>query len=357
MSNERYSTGSWNDLQEVIRVGQAAVDATPENHSDRALRLDNLGVMLRDRYSRTESLNDLQEAIRIGKAAVDVTSEDHPDRARYLNNLGAMMRDRYSRTGTMTDLEIAIQLFQEALDTTPADHPDRAGRLHNLGIGYHDRFERTGAMTDLEIAIQRHQEALDTTPANHPDRAGRLHKLGIGYRDRYKRIKAMTDTDIAIQPFQKALDTTSTDNPALSKPSSRFVDSGYGTASNGQSIHHKSIEPVELVSEEQNANDIRTEYSELSETSSIMRTYLNDLADELFSVIYIPQTDPKHMHRLCGILTGLLQQFAFRTGLKVPSKKGREVMFYVYRNRRCVQKYNPLNQITVFIFYIQFFSL
>lgn len=104
------------------------------------------------------------------------------------------------------------------------------------------------------------------------------------------------------------------------------------------------------MSEEQAADDTRTEYSEFSKASFITRTYLKDLADEFFSVIYTPQTDPKHMHRLCGILTNLLQQFAFRIGLEVPSKEGREVMYYVYRNRRCVQKSNFLDQITVLIF-------
>lgn len=44
-------------------------------------------------------MDDLQEVIHIGQAAVDATLEDHPDRARRLHNLGVGLGDRYSRTG------------------------------------------------------------------------------------------------------------------------------------------------------------------------------------------------------------------------------------------------------------------
>ncbi|KAJ6009287.1 CHAT domain-containing protein [Penicillium canescens] len=70
--------------------------------------LDNLGIRLGDRYSRTGAVTDLEEAILIGRQAVDATSLDHPDRAMYLDNLGIRPGDRYSPTGAVTDLEEAI---------------------------------------------------------------------------------------------------------------------------------------------------------------------------------------------------------------------------------------------------------
>ena len=83
---DRYSrTGSMNDLQKAIRVGQAAVDVTPEDHLDRALYLNNLGVGLSGRYSRTGSLNDIQKAIHVGQAAVDAIPEDQVLRPLYSN--------------------------------------------------------------------------------------------------------------------------------------------------------------------------------------------------------------------------------------------------------------------------------
>lgn len=213
---------------------------------------------------------------------------------------------------------------------------DVNGLSPNLGIGYGKRYQRTRAMTDLETAIQRHQEAVDITPADHPNRAGRLQSLGLGYGNRYQRTGAIADLERTTQPLQEALGATFLDHSASPEPSSEFVDSAYGTASHGGGIPHKMIGSIELVSEEQAADDTKTEYSELSTASSVMRTYTQDLADDLFSAVYIPQTDSKHMRRLCEVLTDFLQQFALRIGQEVSSKEGREVMYYVYRNRRCV---------------------
>ncbi|RYP05470.1 hypothetical protein DL765_009834 [Monosporascus sp. GIB2] len=51
------------DLEEAIGVARKAVDATPQDHPDRARRLNNLGVRLGDRYSRTEAISDLEKVI------------------------------------------------------------------------------------------------------------------------------------------------------------------------------------------------------------------------------------------------------------------------------------------------------
>ena len=98
-----------------------------------------LAIRLDDRYSRTGSMDDLQEAIHMGQAALDANPEDHTHRAKYLNNLGIRLCDRYSRTGLMDDLQEAIRLEQAALDATPEDHPDRPQFLNNLQIILTDR--------------------------------------------------------------------------------------------------------------------------------------------------------------------------------------------------------------------------
>jgi hypothetical protein len=81
---------------------------------------------------------DLEESIQIGQKAVKATLKDHPDQAGRLSNLGISLRDRYSRTRAMADLEEPIQIGWEAVKATPKDHPNRAGRLSNLGISLKD---------------------------------------------------------------------------------------------------------------------------------------------------------------------------------------------------------------------------
>jgi len=60
-------------------------------------------------------MTDLEAAIQRFQEALDATPTNHPDRAVRLHSLGLGYRDRYQRTGTMADLETAIQRSQEAL--------------------------------------------------------------------------------------------------------------------------------------------------------------------------------------------------------------------------------------------------
>jgi len=104
------------------------------------------------RYERTGDMADLEAAIRAVQQAINSTPEDHPDRAGKLNNLGNKLESRYKRTGGIADLEAAIQVAEQAVDSTPEDHPDRAGRLNNLGNKLDRRYDRTGDMADYEMS-------------------------------------------------------------------------------------------------------------------------------------------------------------------------------------------------------------
>lgn len=83
---------------------------------------------------------DLEEAIKVSREAVEATPPDHLNRAMYLNNLGNNLGNKFSRIGVMADLEKAIIASQEAVKATPQDHTNRV--------------TRTGAMADLEEAKQ-----------------------------------------------------------------------------------------------------------------------------------------------------------------------------------------------------------
>ncbi len=129
------------DLQESIHIKQAAVDATPEDHPNRANRLNNLEVGFSERYGRTGLINDLQESIHIKQAAVDATPEDHPDQAHHLNSLGAGHNAQYWRTGSMNDLQQALVYFTKSL---------RQSNSPPL-----ERFEGGREAADITIEIQK----------------------------------------------------------------------------------------------------------------------------------------------------------------------------------------------------------
>ncbi|KAK1992553.1 hypothetical protein LX36DRAFT_684839 [Colletotrichum falcatum] len=164
------------DLEEAIAIARQAVEATPEDHPDRAMRFARTGVM-----------EDLEEAIRIARQAVEATPEDHPDRPLLLNNLGARVGNKFSRIGVPANLDEAIQ-----------DHPGRPKLLSNLGVRLGDRFSQNGAMKDLQEAIAIARQAVETTPEDHPDWALRLSNLGVILGNRFLSTGIMADLEEAI---------------------------------------------------------------------------------------------------------------------------------------------------------------
>ena len=62
--------------------------ATPAGSPDLPGYLNNLGAGLRTRFGRTGRLEELEEAIKVSQAAVAATPAGSPDLPSRLNNLG-----------------------------------------------------------------------------------------------------------------------------------------------------------------------------------------------------------------------------------------------------------------------------
>ncbi|KAF8430063.1 CHAT domain-containing protein [Tirmania nivea] len=177
--NSRYErTGNLQDLEAAITVR-----ATPEIHPERATF----------RYKRTGNLQDLEAAINHAEAAVEATKEDHNDRA---------VR-RYKRAGNLQDLEGAINHAEAVVEETPEDHPARAPRLNNLSNHLRSRY----------AAINHAETAVKTTPEDHPDRAARLSNLSSNLSSRYERAGNLQDLEVAISHAETAVKATPEDHP------------------------------------------------------------------------------------------------------------------------------------------------
>jgi hypothetical protein len=124
---------------------------------------------------------------------------------------------------------------------------------------------------------------------------------------------------------------------ALADERPTFVDSAYGTLSQGQSSEMKVIVPEETVSTVEEFDDSSTEYSDVSMADSQIDTYMDRLADDLYAVTITLQSDSQLIRALCENLPEMLQQFALRISYEVPSREGREIMYYVHQHRRSVQ--------------------
>ncbi|KAJ7202156.1 CHAT domain-containing protein [Mycena pura] len=210
---DRYrQLGNLQDLESALQYDQEAVKLTPDDHSDKAWRLQSLAVSFNDRYRRLGNLQDLESAVQYNQKAVKLTPEDHSDKAERLQSLAVSFSDRYQRLGNLQDLESALQYDQEALKLTPEDHSDKARRLQNLAVSFTDRYRRLGNLQDLESALQYFQEAVKLTPEDHSDKAGRLQSLAVSFTDRYQRLGNLQDLELALQYDQEAVKLTPEDH-------------------------------------------------------------------------------------------------------------------------------------------------
>ena len=203
------------DLEESIKIEHRAVNATPENHPNRALHLRNLGNKLFELFLRTKSLSELEEAISVGQTAIDAMPENGADRLVCLSHMAVRFHSRYRRTGSIDDLKKSIRITQATVDATAEHYPRRATYLQNLGVGFHDLFLRTRSMDHLEKAIQIGQAAVDAAEnfLGPSEQAICLGNLGKSFHVRYHQTGSADDLDNAILTEQAAVNITSEDDP------------------------------------------------------------------------------------------------------------------------------------------------
>ncbi|THU85341.1 TPR-like protein [Dendrothele bispora CBS 962.96] len=202
------------DIENAILAKQQAVDLTPDGHADKAAQLNDLGVAFSRRYEHLGELRDIDNAILLMQQAVNLIPDGHADKAVPLNNLGGAFFRRFEHLGKLGDIENAILAMQKAVDLTPDDHAtDKSAWLDNLGNAFSRRFEHLGKLGDIENAILVHQKAVDLIPDGHVDKATRLSNLGIAFINRFERLDELGDLENAILVNQKAVDLAP-DGPA-----------------------------------------------------------------------------------------------------------------------------------------------
>ncbi|KAL4735583.1 CHAT domain-containing protein [Aspergillus similis] len=223
--SRRYTrTGNLQDLEAAIANANLAMAATPDKHPDRPSTLNNLSQDLCTRYERTGNLQDLEAAIANTKLAVAATPNDNPnyaafltatpdghsDRAGRLNNLSNRLLSRYEQTGDLRDLEAAIANANLAVAATPDNYPYQATYLSNLSLCLSSRFERTGNSQDLEIALQ-----YLITSANSPNAVPLRRILSarrairiLQQRNQWDDASLLAESAVRLLPLQHAITQT-----------------------------------------------------------------------------------------------------------------------------------------------------
>ena len=191
-SATRYAyTGQLANLEEAIRVCHAGGGAHPARLAGPALTPHQPGYRPPHPLHPHGPTRGPGRSHRGVSASGERTPPDSPNLPTQLNNLGIGLRTRYTRTGQLADLEEAIQVYQQAVDRTPPDSPDLPVYLNNLGNGLSDRYARTGpaggpGRSDPGASSRRWAERRLTHRTCPP----RLTNLGAGLSARYSRTPA-----------------------------------------------------------------------------------------------------------------------------------------------------------------------
>ncbi|MFD0636599.1 hypothetical protein ACFQ9X_38480 [Catenulispora yoronensis] len=150
-------------------------------------------------FGRTGNTGPLAMAVDVQRQAIEATPDDHPERAGHLNNLGAALQTLFGRTGDTAQLAEAVDVGRQAVQATPQDHPDRAPRLCNLGNALRTLFERTGDPQASAEAVQVYRTASRITAATVLVRLEAHRELAALLTDVGERLAA-AESAVALLP-------------------------------------------------------------------------------------------------------------------------------------------------------------
>ncbi|KAK2612044.1 hypothetical protein QQS21_002009 [Conoideocrella luteorostrata] len=224
MLEERYqSAGEIADLEEAITVTRQLNSMTPSDHPNLPVRLINLAFKLSQLYEKTGEIADLEEAILFLRQAVDISPVDG-HLVVGLNLLGRQLSRRFKRIGEISDLEEVIRVARHEVDLTPLDdHLHQVAGLRFLGNQLSRLYKQTGEISDLEEAIIVARQELDLMQADHVNRAGRLKNLGDWLESKYERTNNISNLEEAILVVKQAVDLTPCNHPGRA---SRLINLG-----------------------------------------------------------------------------------------------------------------------------------
>jgi hypothetical protein len=168
----------------VNLMAQAVAAASRDTGADLADWMENLGLVLRDRYFRDGDLADLDLAAARLAAAIRLTPADAVARPGRLDHYATTLRLRALRGGDPADLRRAVNLHREAARLA-VGAPELGVVLNNLGGTLRAWARATDDQRALSEALRAYQEALGYVQA--AERGGVLTNLGSALLDSYDR--------------------------------------------------------------------------------------------------------------------------------------------------------------------------
>ncbi|MDT3399031.1 CHAT domain-containing protein [Streptomyces sp. B1866] len=186
-------TGEAAALEEAVDLLRGVVEATPETHPLRAVRLCNLAIALSTRHENTRDPAALEEAVDVCRRAVAATPPDSPQQTAMVL-LSTALFARHVHDDDPAALDEAIETGRRAATAVAHSRLVGAAVLANLANALRSRYDGTGDVAALEEAVETGRRAL-ADAESPPVRAAVLAGLGEALRLRYEHGRRAREAD------------------------------------------------------------------------------------------------------------------------------------------------------------------
>jgi tetratricopeptide (TPR) repeat protein len=162
--------GAREALEQALKIDEANIG--PDDPTI-AIRVNNLGGVMQALGGLEEARAAFERALKIDEASF---GPDHPSVARDVNNLGGVYYEQGNLDGARAAFERAMKIDEANLGE---DHPNVATLVNNLGMVMKDQDDLPGARAAFERAIKIWEANLGT---EHPQVATGVNNLaGVNY--------------------------------------------------------------------------------------------------------------------------------------------------------------------------------
>ncbi|KAF5338698.1 hypothetical protein D9611_013317 [Ephemerocybe angulata] len=195
-----------NEYREILILARRkALKATPNDHPNLPLVLNNLGHSLLVRFEGAGDLSDVSEAITALRKVISLTPDDHPSLPIILGNLGSAHVFRFDRMKNPKDITEAISAHQKAVELTPHGHSTLSELLSTLGCSFTRLCESTGDRSAGAKAISTQQRAVELTPEGDRVLPAILNNLAIAFKHRFDHAGDPSDLNEAIRCLERSI--------------------------------------------------------------------------------------------------------------------------------------------------------
>jgi tetratricopeptide (TPR) repeat protein len=208
-------TGEAALLDEAAEVLRAAVGSAPQSASVRNALLRSLSMVAASRSGELHVPADLETAVEAARQAAGNLSPGDEDYPAGCEQLASALLARFEAGGATEDLDEAVRLARQSVQLSAGDEPIRAAYASRLGALLRRRFEHAGRRTDIDEAIDVGLQAVQAGPATHRDRGAWMSSAAHALRVRYEHYGRPDDAAEAVSLYRRAVEAAAAGSPSL----------------------------------------------------------------------------------------------------------------------------------------------